>query len=470
MATGDDRRSLIEDVQGVSRYAIDSPARRESDILTQNFIIEGIDSNVMFAARRVVAVEGEFRSLFSDRTGGNLRGPHHGARRLSYTAYSDLSAPTGDELETDLSMEYPPQVSSRNLQLPALLDERVRELARSLTAGAPSPYEKARRIELFFKESFGYSLNPPRQDTSLDPVTDFVLNTRVGHCELFATSMALMLRAEGVPCRLVNGFQMGEYNDISQTYRIKQRDAHSWVEVYFSGQKTWVEFDPTPSSGINDYGLASGYGDLRKALEAMQVFWIRYVVGLDDREQVSMLRGLQQYFLDARESVKQTIDEWKAWGRGQMKQASRSGLLERQRLLVAFGVLMGIGAVAMFLFVLHGRGWSFAGFVVPVWRWRAPWQRGRVSPDRQAILFYQQMLAILGRHGLERKPYETPREFAERCDMDEVRKLTELYHQSRWSGLGSVANHQVAETLTRLSARLRARSLRVGSRQSKHKD
>src|SRR5439155_1103305 len=68
---------------------------------------------------------------------------------------------------------------------------------------------------------------------------------KAGHCEYFASSMAILLRAAGIPTRVINGFLLGEYNPVGRDYIIRESDAHSWVEVYISG-KGWVEFDPTP--------------------------------------------------------------------------------------------------------------------------------------------------------------------------------------------------------------------------------
>ena len=82
-----------------------------------------------------------------------------------------------------------------------------------------------------------------------DPVADFLFNVKAGHCEYFATAMAVMLRTRGVVARVVNGFLPGEYNEAAGAYTVRQSDAHSWVEVYFPETRSWVTFDPTPSAG-----------------------------------------------------------------------------------------------------------------------------------------------------------------------------------------------------------------------------
>ena len=80
-----------------------------------------------------------------------------------------------------------------------------------------------------------------------EPLADFLFNIREGHCEYFSTAMAIMLRTQGIATRIVNGFQQGDFNETAGVYVVKQRDAHSWVEVYFPETDSWVTFDPTPS-------------------------------------------------------------------------------------------------------------------------------------------------------------------------------------------------------------------------------
>ena len=80
-------------------------------------------------------------------------------------------------------------------------------------------------------------------------MSDFLFNIKEGHCEYFATALAIMLRTQGIATRVVNGFQSGEYNETTGVYIVRQKDAHSWVEVYFPQAKVWVPFDATPAAG-----------------------------------------------------------------------------------------------------------------------------------------------------------------------------------------------------------------------------
>ena len=92
---------------------------------------------------------------------------------------------------------------------------------------------------------FGYTLQLPRTPPK-DPIANFLFERKQGHCEYFASSMAVMLRTLGIPSRVVNGFRSDEFNDLTGNYVVRAKDAHAWVEAYFPGYG-WQTFDPTPA-------------------------------------------------------------------------------------------------------------------------------------------------------------------------------------------------------------------------------
>jgi transglutaminase-like putative cysteine protease len=144
------------------------------------------------------------------------------------------------------------EIRQRYLQLPNGFDHRIRELARRTANGATSPYrDSQRQSRPIFDPTTPIPSIWHRVDDG-DPVADFLFTARQGHCEYFASAMVLMLRALGVPARLVNGFQTGEYSEAADVFTVRQSDAHSWVEVYFSEQG-WVQFEPTPDAGMSRY-------------------------------------------------------------------------------------------------------------------------------------------------------------------------------------------------------------------------
>lgn len=142
---------------------------------------------------------------------------------------------------------------------------RLKALARKLTGfdpvrGASVGKDQAERgqryvetLSRYLRDSgkYRYSLDTSIVDSHLDPVEDFVVNRKAGHCEYFASALALMLRAVDIPARLVSGFKGGTVNAISGTYEVEQRHAHVWVEAFIEGRGGrghWMIVDPTPAA------------------------------------------------------------------------------------------------------------------------------------------------------------------------------------------------------------------------------
>ena len=131
------------------------------------------------------------------------------------------------------------------LQLPRL-DPRVAPLAEQITASEGNNYDKAVALERYLRTHFGYTLQLGRS-AQRDPLAYFLFERKQGHCEYFASAMAVMLRTLRIPSRVVNGFRTGEFNDVTSQYLVRASNAHSWVEAYFPGYG-WISFDPTPAA------------------------------------------------------------------------------------------------------------------------------------------------------------------------------------------------------------------------------
>lgn len=141
--------------------------------------------------------------------------------------------------------EVPEGALARDLQLPDDLPPRVRELAKEITRGAKTPYEKARAIEQHLMDGYEYTLNAP-QSYPNDFIDYFLFESKRGFCHHFAGSMVIMCRAIGLPARLAAGYLRGEEDkDDTDLYTIREKDAHVWPEVYFKGAG-WSAFEPTP--------------------------------------------------------------------------------------------------------------------------------------------------------------------------------------------------------------------------------
>jgi transglutaminase-like putative cysteine protease len=145
-------------------------------------------------------------------------------------------------LTVPLRGEWAPATPLRRLNNSIYGD--VHALAQRLTAGAPTTYDAVTAIEQHLRRNYDYSETPPVREI---PLRGFLFTDRTGYCQQFSGAMALMLRSLGIPSRVASGFSSGEREEGGGAFQVSDRDAHSWVEVYFNGIG-WVAFEPTPAA------------------------------------------------------------------------------------------------------------------------------------------------------------------------------------------------------------------------------
>jgi hypothetical protein len=173
-------------------------------------------------------------------------------------------------IKSGLAPEPGPEPGPQMLDVPADTDPRVRELAARLSEGAPGPELRLARTLAFLQTEYRYALRvgPFR---SRQPVAEFLFEKKAGWCQYFASAAALLLRLQGVPTRLVTGFQLRPSLQRGGHYVVREADAHAWIEAWLPGQG-WVEADPTPASGYEEAhgGLDEGWwADLGERLKGL---------------------------------------------------------------------------------------------------------------------------------------------------------------------------------------------------------
>lgn len=218
------------------------PQALSGDELVQSFYIVRDQPNLVFAAYRPTEMIMNAAEVMVD-SGDGLRVGEPLKAGVTYTVLSRRPEFAAEKLRA-ASPDYPLDVTGRYLQLPEAISQRVRDLARSLTAGAPTAYDKAAALRDYLR-TLRYDPSPPPQPAGSEAVDNFLFVDKRGVCEQFATAHVVMLRALGIPARLVAGYGAGEYNALSGYYTVRASDAHAWTEVYFPGYG-WVPFDPTP--------------------------------------------------------------------------------------------------------------------------------------------------------------------------------------------------------------------------------
>ncbi|HJZ79487.1 MAG TPA: DUF3488 and transglutaminase-like domain-containing protein, partial [Pyrinomonadaceae bacterium] len=266
-----------------------------SRLTTQTFFVEPVDTPILFGAPRIVAVQGKLPFVRVDSE-MSVQTRSHDQERVVYRVFSDTSEPAANVLKSDRLQYY--VESARYLELPGNLDPRIAALTEQIIrdAGSRNWYDAARAVESHLRNNYAYTLE--LKAGGRDPLADFLFNVRAGHCEYFATAMAVMLRTQGIATRVVNGFLPGEYNQAAGAFTVRQSDAHSWVEVYFPQSNSWVTFDPTPPAGRTPHVSTGLAAQLAKYSEALELMWFQYVVGYDKQEQRSLVTSLRKQLLD----------------------------------------------------------------------------------------------------------------------------------------------------------------------------
>ena len=354
-------------------------------------LMEPIGTNIFFLASRPRFLSGVYRILATDRAGAvyDLDATHPVGR---YEADSDLAEPTAHELA---SASGPvPFEMQEYLQVPAL-DARIPDLARQITASAGNPFDRAAALERYLMSRFGYTLELPRVSPQ-DPIADFLFVRKRGHCEYFASSMAIMLRTLGIPSRVVNGFRTTEFNDLTGNYVVRASSAHSWVEAYFPNYG-WISFDPTPGTAL---GGATGWARLGLYVDAMASFWREWIVDYDASHQ----RALGE---DALRGSRSAIDGMRDWAQGHYAAMLERARHTQQKFLNA-PRRWGTSGVLLCLLVL-----AIAN-IRTLLRWlreRKLASHPEEAPSLAAALWYQRMLRWLDRKGCKKSAMQTPKEF-----------------------------------------------------------
>jgi transglutaminase-like putative cysteine protease len=218
------------------------------------------------------------------------------------------------EMSSYLDYKYGERTAQMTLQsslrFPEDRNPRTVALGRQWGRESPDPRALLAKAFQYFNREFTYTLEPPLLDAR-DPYDDFLFKSKQGFCEHYAGSFALLMRAAGVPARIVTGYQGGEVNPFNDELIIRQADAHAWVEIWLPGEG-WIRVDPTGAvsplrvqGGVNaalgpigifpsiiaadPLGVLSG---IRNAWQAMNSQWDQWVVGYNTDKQRQFFQQL----------------------------------------------------------------------------------------------------------------------------------------------------------------------------------
>jgi len=400
-----------------------SEERRVGTHISYDVQFDAIDTDALFFAGVPEGIDVSYPYLIRDAGGGFSLG-HRPPDGFRYEAYSLLEGPPESMPVPSPAPVLDADSAARNLQLPVGLDPRIPALARDLTGGTRDELERARALERHLRRDYGYTLSLPSRETR-DPLAYFLFTRRKGHCEYFASAMAVLLRTLGVPARLAIGFESGIYNPFTDLWVIRASDAHTWVEAWIPGHG-WTTFDPTPSDP--NAGTVGPLARLSLYLDAATTFWHEWVV---------------EYDLSRQSALADRVE----------RRARRMGL-------GWFDSLVGLGNA----WDLHAAVWLRRFGLLLVWvllAALAAWQivprairlakmRRRVENVRRgkatvadATLLYRRMLHVVRRHGYQKPAWFTPGEFAASVPPGPLggvlAEFTVAYNALRYGGRTEVA-------------------------------
>jgi protein-glutamine gamma-glutamyltransferase len=341
--------------------------------------------------------------------------------------------------------EYSSDIRGLYLELPPSLDRRIPALAREITKDAQTPFDKAVVLESYLRTRYGYTLNLTGRPGQ-DPLAHFLFETRAGHCEYFASAMAILLRTLGIPSREVNGFLPGEYNDVAGDYIVRASDAHSWVEAYFPGNG-WMVFDPTPAAPVESAGL---FRRLSQFADWAELTWNDWVIGYDFAHQTALAQTVQMRSRNWRE----VSARWFSVKQQQFKNRLSEWQLKHKAFGLAVPVLL-IGFLLALRYGHLGRLWERLRISLAF--------RGKKSDAVRLMMasrLYQELLRLMRRHGYTRLETQTAFEFADSVSKPglaaTVKEFARLYARARFgSAAGDIP--RLEQLLGAIRSELRSR-------------
>jgi transglutaminase-like putative cysteine protease len=378
-------------------YAVHiSPLKGE--LVRYEILLEPIATTTLFGPHQIRGISGRLLPGIEVDDDNSIFARSQQSRRLQYEVTSEIAKHLTANGDPGDDNALPAETQPTYLQLPDDLDPRVSMLALDITSRGATPQEKAVLVEAYLKRNFKYTLTLSWKPGD-QPVSTFLFDAKAGHCEYFASAMAILLRAAGIPTRLVNGFLMGEYNPVGDTYIVRQSDAHSWVEAYIPGNG-WTEFDPTPPDpNQRDGGVMA---QIANYVDAVGLFWNSYILTYDTNSQMQLFRSAQDRVQQLQAGLQHKTESWGAWTQRiadgfsfQIREQIDSGRIWFYAFL---GVAVAVGIRYQRTLRNSWRLWQF--------------RRGRASADSEIVeMLFQRAVRLAQRKTTGRRPGQTWREW-----------------------------------------------------------
>lgn len=462
----------------------------ERGIVRQEYTLEPIGTEYLFAMRPVslARLYNPYGPINCSYESGAFSGSLERRDPIEYLIYSRRRTPEEQAKGLNQFGYLPgqrrlhPFEKIMYLQCPEQGLDGLIALAHELTAPERLPgakelspaRRKAQTLEAYLRDSgeFSYSLNMEVENPHSDPVEEFLVVRKRGHCEYFASALALMLRAVEIPSRIVVGFKGADFHPgegpDDAYYEVQQRHAHEWVEAFIDDE--WVVLDPTPAEREESVRqIAAKAGFWKNAKNSLSALWSTYVVSLSlDRQQQALYDPLTGKVSTGWTSIRDVFSRM-AGAVGAVKDM----LTSPEQYFSPTGTAIAVVAIVVLLVAgrmfRHGfrrfgrkvlrRSGAFGRF----YRWVVARLTGRqLEPSRVVVLFYEQFQDLMRSAGITRRDDQTQREFARHvehslCDRlapadlgDFPTDLSEMFYRVRF-GDGVLHPTEAADVESRLS-------------------
>lgn len=386
------------------------PTTNASNAIEYTVMLQPHKQNWLFALDQAVSIPAKDGSLTPPAQASNFATLTTSGQLFSKEPVTRVTRYTQRSSLTD-RFQSPVRPVKDELSIPGNMP-RTEQLAKTLWAQSSSPRDYANRVLQRFNEmDYHYTLQPGLLGNN--PVDEFMFDTQQGYCEHYSSAFTLMMRAAGIPARVVTGYLGGEMNEDYMI--VRQSDAHAWSEVYLDGR--WQRYDPTaavaPERVENGIRAALPEGDLSRLANVNTYSWTKKI-------------GLT----------------WDAinhdWQRMVVDYNNRS----QENLFKKFGLpSMELWQLTVLILCIAGL-WC-------LWMLRSPLQR-RAVPTLPADRVWKQFEALLGTHGMVREPSETPSAFLDRaCEeladwAEEIKNIGTILMSARFAAMDTSAASQKA--------------------------
>jgi len=463
--------------------------------VAQTITIEPMDRPEVFCVQPFYSLKRQPALLFDPNRGSLLRALELCSERCHFRLRTNAFRKGHQKSLVPAPTKPPnlgPLLQLPSDQLPTLVDLAERWMAEPAWAGR-GRIDRARYLESKLRNSdrFQYSMKPRGQTSTIDPIEDFVKDNPQGHCEYFSTTLALMLRSQGIPSRLVVGYKCDEFNPLGKFFQVRQLHAHTWVEVYLppeevpryeqigGGERTWaggawLRLDPTPGTGSEQLGAAGrALATVGKGIDWLEYLWNNYIMEMDrSRQRQAVYRPLVDWAKGAYERL--TSRQWWKETSRQVLQVVNPANWRIEKWFSWRGGLVAMGVCFVLVVVYRA-----ARYVVRRCRnWLSRRRRRAVEASRARVEFYQQFLSLLRCQGIRRPLGQTQREFARsvgrhlaaqpaRSELAGLpERIADAFYEVRFGGhpLDKAQRQEVEQALARLEAAFDRRR-RAGQRE-----